>query len=576
MSIGIVVLTAACGKKDAQAPQNGNTDTPQVRETAVAVAVPKESMTAAAETEAPPETQAPVPAVDLPETPYPVHLIIDTVRESTEGVGVQYNKISLEPADEKRYPGLAAALKDYSDRQEEGGTETFTQVSEVYTEDQKSRPEFFAGGGVSYNDETSVAVLRADAQVVSIYHDYWSYTGGAHGMYGYWGINYDTATGKRLLLTDVITDREQFFRVLKEHIDAYYTYLDEEITVYDEYVRDLDLKDPDALAWSIDNEGVTVYFNPYELGSYALGAIVASVYFDENPELFVEKYANVPDSYVIPELPNRPLLIDADGNGKREELTIEYKGNGEYEAMEWVIHHGNRSVTLSDWCYSEKSYIIKANGQYYLYTFEVSDNDYSLLAVTDLRHMTYESEKTENGALSRISSDWKETENSSVNHAVKAAFADPGRFSMEHHIDILGTYGGEKTWSVGGDGYPETADSFYRVHSGRVLRTRQPVKCCTVDENGKKLADETIGADEYIFMIRTDGESWADFQIVDKAAVETFGEDDYRSYYSESVKEDPGKPVYRIEIRRSDNESWTREINGTDEGEVLDGIVYAG
>ena len=51
-------------------------------------------------------------------------------------------------------------------------------------------------------------VLRADENVVSYEQFYDDYYGGAHGYHSYTGFTFDTKTGKKLDIYDVITGEE--------------------------------------------------------------------------------------------------------------------------------------------------------------------------------------------------------------------------------------------------------------------------------------------------------------------------------------------------------------------------------
>ena len=296
-------------------------------------------------------------------------------------------KASLSEEDAKKYPALAKGMDARNRAEDKRSEESYAELFSSFKTLQKERGDI--PDEMYLSNEITGSVLRADSAVVSIFHHFWSYEGGVHGYYSNSGVNFDTATGKELLLTDVVTDVPRFMELVDEHLKEDYADIYQYMTNPKEYVETQDLTDPDAISWSIDSEGVTMYFNPYILGSYSMGAQQATVYFDEAPEVFSEKYTRVPKSYFLPISADHPVKVDTDGDGRRELVDVSAKeGAEEYGYQTWIVTAGSRSTELDDDCYSETAYLLRANNQYYLYLLEHSDNDYSILNVVDLRTMT--------------------------------------------------------------------------------------------------------------------------------------------------------------------------------------------
>lgn len=95
------------------------------------------------------------------------------------------------------------------------------------------------------------------------------YEGGAHGMYGETHMVFDLATGERIREEDLLDpdyDREAFSELL-----------------YDRLMEDLD-DEQEAFGmpapngnFSVSEKGVTWYYNPYEIASFALGVVGITV-----------------------------------------------------------------------------------------------------------------------------------------------------------------------------------------------------------------------------------------------------------------------------------------------------------
>lgn len=107
------------------------------------------------------------------------------------------------------------------------------------------------------------------------------------------------------------------------------------------------------------------------------------------------------------------------------------------------------------------------------------------------------------------------------------------------------------------------------------LKTLREVSCDFVDEKGDVKKSGSIPAGVYLCMVRTDGNSWADFQIVDESLIDLDQEwEHYPLKGEESYKYDPKKETMRVYLESTDE--YYRNIDGVSEDEVFGGILYAG
>ena len=74
--------------------------------------------------------------------------------------------------------------------------------------------------GQEYYIEREIRVQRADSRIVSFWDMDSSYVGGAHGSYYAHGVNFDPDSGKRLALSDVVTDLEAVYQYVKEDVKS--------------------------------------------------------------------------------------------------------------------------------------------------------------------------------------------------------------------------------------------------------------------------------------------------------------------------------------------------------------------
>lgn len=192
----------------------------------------------------------------------------------------------------------------------------------------------------AYYHNEEIRVRRADSQVLSLICENSSFSNGVHGMYGFIGANFDAQTGKRLELTDVFWNVEALPDVVIECLRSTYPAR----TFYDDMEKAVTKTILEgSVNWTLGPRGVSFYFNPYEISSYASGLLTAEIMFDERPGLFREKYGKGPDSYgeeISGWSPSSVVLKD-DGTGKSVKLGVFYDGD-------------SLSINLGDASYREK------------------------------------------------------------------------------------------------------------------------------------------------------------------------------------------------------------------------------
>lgn len=189
--------------------------------------------------------------------------------------------IKVGDEDAAAYPELTKEIEAVMDADSEAIAYSKENMMEQYI----AMEGMFSG----FADEWTSEIIRADSRLVSIRQDQYTYSGGAHPMYGSLGVNIDTASGKRLTISDVVTDFEKFTELVESSLSEDY-----EEVFYDREDGFLDELDPESFNWTMDYESLKVYFNPYMLAPYAAGMQEATLYFMDYPELFNEKYTESP------------------------------------------------------------------------------------------------------------------------------------------------------------------------------------------------------------------------------------------------------------------------------------------
>ena len=485
---------------------------------------------------------------------------------------VDYPVFHLTEADAIKYPELEKALntlnKKYEDEYAKHLNASHELAEAAVADGSDMQIRFF--------DSLSAQIRRADSRIVSIFENYSSYSGGVHGYYAFYGDNIDPETGNEITLNDVVSDADSLREMVKEKL--YSNYPEVHFDNLDTALADICSTGDMAIPWTMDYSGVTLYFNPYHLASYADGMQVITVPFNENPDIFNQKYLEIPESFVQQLDITIPLTLDINGDGINEALFItEEKGDAIGDGYnvgyaEWIIDCGDKSVRIADGCYYGDFYLVYANGQYYVYVFEVSDNDYSICTVVDLNKMECRKDKNFNASLAGLDSGYEYNEDGYTSTRSHFTFTDPGAVELSSRIEVLGSNGGRKVYHTGSDGWPVSDDRWFNVSSSIVLTAKQDVSCAEVDENGTEKSDALLKEGMQYVLIRTDNKSWADIQEVYSGEYSKESDSPFAYIDGPSgLKSD--RPIYRIPY---DDDTWPHTIYDSEENEVFDGIMYAG
>jgi hypothetical protein len=125
--------------------------------------------------------------------------------------------------------------------------------------------------GAYYQFMDSILVVRQDSSLITLQERSYSYTGGAHGMYGTNLMNYDINAHRRLQLGDIITDgMRNHLTDIAEKIFRRDEKLSPTASLGDNYFfKDNKFTLPDNFL--ITPTGLRFVYHPYEIKPYAAG-----------------------------------------------------------------------------------------------------------------------------------------------------------------------------------------------------------------------------------------------------------------------------------------------------------------
>lgn len=284
---------------------------------------------------------------------------------STMLVRSEYSDVTLDKSMEKQYPLLAQKLLETSAMRKRAMEDEKDNLISFATEEFEKDSESFS----TYTSTLDVQVRRADDILVSILEDY-----STEGSRSFNGINYDTESGKELVLSDVFIDTSKISATVEKELMSRIGE-DEPSgdTAVIEYFKNTS---DDSITWTLDYNGVTFYFNPGDIAPTNFGVQVATVTFAEYPDLFNKKYITVPNEYIVSLPVSAPFYTDAVGEKQTYEIIVSGDYDDDTKFYHTISVNSETSEYETEWfSYIEPYYVKTANGRSYICVFSVNNEE---------------------------------------------------------------------------------------------------------------------------------------------------------------------------------------------------------
>lgn len=402
-------------------------------------------------------------------------------------------------------------------------------------------------GDQGWESEFALTATRADETVLSLKQADYSWLGGAHPYTYVNGINYDSQTGTELSLKDIAKDYDGVYayvcKKLQEEHDPTTFFAEYEDTVKAMFYGEGD--NQNSVQWFLTDDGMTVWFNQYEIAPYSSGPIIVEIPFTGNEDLFQAQYMTSKTSYIRNLSEDASVEADVNGDGKKESIsyTVErdtYENGGAITvtcgdisfSTKNLIDEGNYEASGG---YESEGYLIHTeDGKTYLYLQHLADADGHYINIFDLT----------TGVPSYVGftgSSW-----------FQSPITDLEQFVLWNTIDVLGTYNAYKVYHIGEDGMPQTEDTLFQIDPmtendrNRLVSTRD-LEVTILESDSKK--QETLPAGTSYTIIATDEKSFAEARLED------------------------GR-ICRIALKK-DEDNWEWKINGIGEYECFETVIYA-
>ena len=474
-------------------------------------------------------------------------------------VEVQRDFFSLDESSAARYPELNRSLRSFCEEAEAGTREAFDSLKDTLQE------MVTEGIFVSdLEDKTYATVLRADDTVFSFREQNYSYYGGAHGGYGVGGRAYDVQTGRQLSLSDIVADGEELKALTAKQLDETYgdIFFEDVYAAIDRYA----LQD---FTWELDNSGVTLIFNQYELAPYAEGVQFAAFSYAEYPDLLDAAYFNTPETYVQKIEDYVTYRTDVDGDGETEAYEIRYDyADSDIQALIVVVN--GKEYQEDVFAFDTECYFVKCRDAGYLYLFPRHENDYVTLEIFDFAAGQFRQGTADGLNLCLPGTGiWKDLEDGSVYlEATSPEFLHPEHFLLSSNLSVLSTYQGTRAYHVGKDGIPVADEPRLAAETYFLLKTKTDVPCKLVKPDGTIVEENSvIPAGTFFQIVSATRNSVYAARAVDYVVPEN----DYLFRTDENTKLQTDV-LYFIEL----DEEEGGLIGGVSIMELFDGLNYTG
>lgn len=406
-------------------------------------------------------------------------------------------------------------------------------------------------------------VLRADENVVSYEQFYDDYYGGTHGYHSYAGFTFDTKTGKKLDLYDVITGEESVKAGIIQELKNKYASEDglvenntpeEDADAFFEYV---DSKDQSgAVAWSLGADRLNIYYNPYNIGSWALGIVSVSLPFEKYPDAVKEEYKMGTSDYAVKIGIYADYSADIYNDGSFSDVSVYPDGTDDYanSALRIQIQDENGQVTsrvFDDMYYfTMEAYYVKTGNRHFLHVFTHSENDWTADNVYEITNGQIRDLGYVEGTPALIRYEYNYNEDSLfTNSKDVAAYNDPGALYLEKTMNAFSTYSGSRHYHVGSSGLLESSDPYVAGPAEIVVTVKKALTVKKTDASGRENGKtEVIPVGTKLYFYITDNESYVIFRY-------------------------DGDQYGKVSMYNSD---WPQKINGEELESVLDGLIFAG
>lgn len=423
------------------------------------------------------------------------------------------------------YANLKRSVENWSMERSEGLRGLYVNFEESAVAAQEENEEF-----LGYSLYQNVTTARADGRILSLRDDTYQYVGGAHGMFYREGINFDSKTGKRLTLRDLVLDWDNFAQEASACViyNLKENYGEELFPDYIETIEAMWQDENQEPAWYLDGSSLVIVLQEYLVGPYAIGAPEIHLSYVEFSQYLNNAYLPGTDSGVAIFQENQELYLNLPGIYEEVPMMLQY---------EWTDTGANCSLWLGE---NEKSmdyfdvlkdaYIVYVGEEIYcLIEVDMASNDY----VTYVYRLT-------DGVIEEVTA---------LNAAIDQGNVNAEAIQMEFRVYLLGTYRAMKTYEFDENGRFVTEDTEYVLSGNEYALTTVVDLPVLMDEEE---TENILPAGSSMILTATDDETYVKFKLQETGQTGV------------------------LKVERNEEEPYLITVNGMEERECFEMLPYAG
>ncbi|MCD7957164.1 MAG: DUF3298 and DUF4163 domain-containing protein [Lachnospiraceae bacterium] len=439
---------------------------------------------------------------------------------------IMYAECGSVSADGEGYEALSEAVSEWNEEQAETFWSTCGELAEYAAED--AAYENLDADSYYYNARREMELTHVDENVLSLVIMEYAYTGGAHGNYGYTSVNFDVTTGEILELNDIMEDAEGFRSSAQAYLIEILEseYGEELFGGYEDTVAAMWDTEP---TWYLSAEGITFVFDPYELGSYATGAISVTCPYAEVGTYMKAAYSAMDGTGA------GRVSVNTDVETTRGLLRLNVTED-EYEMLQVSLELNGETAAVADTfgSFGDAYLLSLSDGR----SFVLFDADY----MSD-DYVTFLYEITDGSPILRSRLEGVSLQDGNVGTEV---------LTLRVHLDVLGTYNAYMDYVIAENGeLMQTEDIFEIRQDGYTYRILTVTKDLPVTMDSGEAAVLPAGT-----RIRITG-----------------SDDNGTAYFRDEDSGEKGSISYE---RGNGEDAWTLYIDGISEYEYFEMIPYAG
>ncbi len=202
---------------------------------------------------------------------------------------ITYPEVLLSNEIKEIYPDFAVAMNEFNKEYYDSAISCKDDFDKNLGYFEENKEPFYC--------TRSLELSYADRNVVSFFHDGTYYIGGSHVLPMTYGYTFSTRTGRKVKLSNVVSDLDEMPKVLCEVMDEKYPNIltklhknETLLTTLNGFHSKVKSGEYSDYLWFMHDDGITIIFLPRYIAPYESGTFTAKIRYEDYPEIFYPSY----------------------------------------------------------------------------------------------------------------------------------------------------------------------------------------------------------------------------------------------------------------------------------------------